>query len=86
MSEKVTFKKENTDVKGEKVIDFTTLQTESHMDDRETWNAMQPFGENDEAEMSYEPRVKLSREELQKILKEAKATRIGRRISALNVA
>lgn len=53
MSEKVKFNQGDTDVK-DNIIVYDTLETEDHNDDKETWNAMQPYGEDDREEMNYQ--------------------------------
>lgn len=83
MSEKIKTKpKEETNVKGCSVIDFSTLETKMRKDDFETWNAMQLYGENDDEERSYQLPKKISQKRLREILKEAKATKVGQRVFA----
>ena len=70
MSEKININQGDTDVKNN-IIDFSTLETMSREDDRETWNAMQLYGEDDGKEAKYQSSDQISEEALRK-LKSAK--------------
>lgn len=71
-------KGDNADVKS-KVIDFSTVSTESREDDNEKWNAMRFYGEDDRKEAEYESPSKISAEAKRNI-SDAKAKFIGVRM------
>ncbi len=80
MSEKIkTNQGDNTNVKQEEIIDFAPLETATREDDK-AWNVMEFYGENDTAEREYEPSKQLTPKELEKALKDAKASKVGAKI------
>lgn len=50
-----------------KIIDFGPLETESREDDKDTWNSMQLFGEDDGKESIYQSPRELSDETRQRL-------------------
>lgn len=48
-----------TNVKLKRIVNIKTLDTPSHIDDRETWNAYEPYGESDVDESMYKAPVKM---------------------------
>lgn len=75
MSEKINTNQGDTDVKN-KIIDFSTLETEDRADDMTTWNAMQLFGEDDGKEAKYQSPEQASEEALRRL----KSAKIGAKI------
>lgn len=61
-----------TNVKIESIVNIKTLDTPSHEDDKQTWNAFEPYGDSDSDESSYKsPKVQISKanwERMQRVL------------------
>ncbi len=67
-----TEKGKKTNVKMERIVNVKTLDTPSHDDDKQTWNAYEPYGDSDLDESLYKSsKVRISkanRERMQRVL------------------
>lgn len=81
MSAKINTNQGETDVRN-KIIDFSTLDTEGRDDDKNTWNSMQFLCETDGKEAGYQSPKVVSAETVRRIKKTKVMARVFEALNA----